>query len=184
MQMLILNGSPRPNGDTAALIGALRANLTGDVVQIDCYCAHISPCVDCRRCARLPGCAIEDDMQALYPIIESCDGLVIATPVYFSLPTPPLLAVASRLQTYFCARAFRGESPTLRPKRGGILLAGGGSGSAAPAEQTARRLLRAMNACEIGPVVASLRTDEIPASEDARAMADAQILADFLKKTR
>lgn len=184
MHTLILNGSPHKNGDTAALIAALRENLQGEVTQIDCYRAGISPCTDCRWCTKNPGCAIKDEMQDLYPILESCDNIVIASPVYFSLPTAPVLSVASRIQTYFCASFFRKQPVPIKPKRGGILLAGGGSGSAEPAEATARRLLKYMKAKEIGPVAASLKTDRIPARDDADALSAARELADFLNGIR
>lgn len=180
MHTLILNGSPHKNGDTAALVAALRENLRGDVTQIDCYRADISPCTDCRWCTKNPGCAIKDAMQELYPILETCDNIVIATPVYFSLPTAPVLSVCSRIQTYFCASFFRKCPVPIQPKRGGIILAGGGSGSADPAEATSRRLLKYMKAREIGPVVSSLATDKIPAREDASALEAARLLADFL----
>jgi len=180
MKTLILNGSPRPNGDTAALIRALREELLGEVIEVHCYREKISPCVDCRRCAREPGCAIQDGMQQLYPVFETCDNIVIASPVYFSLPTGPLLSVCSRIQTYFCASFIRKSPVPIRPKRGGIILSGGGSGSAAPAEETARRLLKYMKAKEIGPVAASLKTDKLPAKDDPDALEAARALARFL----
>lgn len=180
MKTLILNGSPHPNGDTAALLSALKSRLSGEIIQIDCYRADIAPCVDCRWCAAHSGCAVRDDMQALYPVIETCDSVVVATPVYFSLPTPPLLSVCSRLQTYFCQSFFRHAPVEIRPKRGGILLAGGGSGSAAPAEAAAKRLLRAVKCTEIGPTAASLATDRLRARDDSAALEAAKRLADFL----
>lgn len=180
MHTLILNGSPHKNGDTAALLAALRENLHGEVTQIDCYRADISPCTDCRWCTKNPGCAIRDGMQEIYPIIETCDNIIIASPVYFSLPTAPVLGVASRIQTYFCASFFRKSPVPIKPKKGGIILAGGGSGSAEPAEATARRLLKYMKAKEIGPVAASLATDKLPAADDAAALDAARALAAFL----
>lgn len=181
MHTLILNGSPRPSGDTAALIAALRPLLSGDVTQVDCYRAKISPCTDCRQCAKKPGCAIRDDMQALYPLIERCDRIVVASPVYFTLPTPPLVAFMSRLQTYFSASALRGQPVPIAPKRGGILLAGGGGGSAEPAKAVLRILLHTMGARPIGPVVASLNTDKLPAAQDERAFEQLRALAAFLE---
>jgi multimeric flavodoxin WrbA len=180
MHTLILNGSPHKNGDTAAMIAALREHLHGEITQIDCYRAEISPCTDCRWCTKNPGCAIRDAMQDVYPILETCDNIVIASPVYFSLPTAPVLSVASRIQTYFCQSFFRKSPVPIAPKRGGIILAGGGSGSAEPAEATARRLLKYMKAKQIGPVAASLATDRIPAREDAAALEAARSLAAFL----
>lgn len=180
MHTLIINGSPHKNGDTAALIDALREHLKGEVTQVDCYRANISPCVDCRWCTKNPGCVIKDGMQDLYSVIENCDCIVIASPVYFSLPTAPVLSVCSRIQTYFCASFFRKSPVPIKPKRGGILISGGGSGSAAPAEETSRRLLRYMKARQIGPVVASLATDKLPARDDPSIPQQAKALADFL----
>lgn len=180
MHTLILNGSPHKNGDTAALIAALREDLRGEITQIDCYRSNISPCTDCRWCTKNPGCAIRDTMQDVYPILETCDNIVIASPVYFSLLTAPLLGVCSRIQTYFCASFFRGTPIPIKPKRGGILLAGGGSGSAEPAEATARRLLKYMKAHQIGPLAASLATDKTPARSDPAAQKAARTLAEFL----
>ena len=180
MKTLIFNGSPRKNGDTAAMIARLRENLEGEIIEINCYRAGISPCVDCRRCMKEPGCAINDAMQNYYPLLQDCDNVVIASPVYYSLPTAPLLAVASRLQTWFCASRFRKDPVKIQPKRGGIILSGGGSGSAEPAIETAKRLLRVMRAREIGPMVLSLNTDQVPAIKDVDAMEKAVELAKFL----
>jgi len=180
MKTLIFNGSPRPGGDTAAMVSELRRHLAGEVIELNCYREKISPCVDCRRCMREPGCAIPDDMQKYYAILQDCDCVVIASPVYYSLPTAPLLAVMSRLQTWFCASRFRRDPVQIRPKRGGIILSGGGSGSADPAIDTCRRLLRVMRAREQGPMVLSLNTDHVPAAQDESALAQARALAAFL----
>ena len=170
MTTLILNGSPRPDGDTAALIAALRENLTGEVYQADCYRDKIAACIDCRHCLTHSGCAIQDGMQRWYPILERCDCVIAASPVYFSLPTPPLMAFASRLQPYFCASCMRHEPAVIRPKRGAILLVGGGSGSAGPAETALRGVLRALKVRDIPPAVCSLSTDRLPAARDVAAL--------------
>lgn len=180
MKTLILNGSPHANGDTAALVNILKQHLEGEIHEISCYRSGISPCVDCRRCMREPGCAIQDEMQALYPLLAECDCIVIASPVYFSQPTPPLMAVASRLQTWFCASRFRREPVNIKPKTGGIIFTGGGSGSAEPAVETARMLLRCMRVKKTGPIVLSTNTDQLRAREDASAIEAAACLAHFL----
>ena len=107
MKTLILNGSPRPDGDVSALIAALRGSLSGEVMEL--APEGISGCTDCRCCWRQAGCAIEDGMQAVYPFYEACDNLVLASPVWFSTLSGPLLNLAGRLaQPYFAARRFRG----------------------------------------------------------------------------
>lgn len=122
MKTLILNGSPRPGGDTASLLRLLTEDLTGEHRQVDAYRADISPCVDCRFCWTHSGCAIQDEMQEIYAYIQACDNILIASPIYFSELTGKLLDVCSRLQTYYCARHFRQEKPITKAKKGAILL--------------------------------------------------------------
>ena len=177
MNTLIFNGATRRHGDTAALIDAFTSALSGRVDVVDCHAPGLSPCLDCRACQRAPGCVIDDDMQAVYPLIERADNIIIASPIWYSALSGPLMSAMSRLQPFFYARR-RGE-PGLsgRVRRGGVLLCGGGSGDAEPAMALARWLLRAMNCREILPAVASLDTDRLPAALDARALAAARALA-------
>lgn len=182
MKTLIFNGSPRLHGDTAWAIARLRETLPGEIITVDAYRCQISPCVDCRFCKTHPGCAIQDDMQAVYDHIRTCDNIVIASPVYFTELTGKLLDVASRLQTFFCAGRFRGETPVETPKRGGVILMGGGSGGMDKAFSTARMLLRAMNCRDIHPLIASGNTDCVPACQDPKLPEALTSLADFLMK--
>ena len=177
---LIFNGSPRKQGDTAALLRVLTGELRGEVRIVDCYRADISPCVDCRACRKEKKCVLPDAMQELYPYIEECDGLVIASPIYYTELTGRLLDVASRFQVYYSARFFRKEDPGIKPKKGGVVLVGGGDGDPQRAAATARILLRQLNAKEIFPPVVSHRTETVPAAEDGKAVAAVKLLAAFL----
>ena len=177
---LIFNGSPRKKGDTAALIRALTDDLAGQYRVVDCYRADISPCIDCRSCRRVKKCVLPDDMQEVYAYIEECDNIVIASPIYYSELTGKLLDVASRFQLYYSARFFRKEDPGIKPKKGGVLLAGGGDGDPKRPYTTAKILLRQLNAAEIYPLVCSHATNTLPAGEDAAAIAAVKGLAAFL----
>ena len=84
MKTLILNGSPRANGDTASLVEKLVNALEGDSHIVNAYRCNISPCIDCRYCWENDGCRICDDMQEVYSYIRICDNIVIASPIYFS----------------------------------------------------------------------------------------------------
>lgn len=181
MRTLIFNGSPRLQGDTAALLARLCAGLPGEIVQVDAYRAKVSPCVDCRRCWQQLGCVIDDEMQQIYRDIADTDAIVIASPVYFSQLTGPLLSLMSRLQMYFTAAHFLGQSLLPQGRRGGIILCGGGNGSAAPAEQTARTLLRCMHAQHVGTVRSCL-TDTLPAKSDQAALREIDRLAEMLSR--
>ena len=180
MKTLILNGSPRRNGDTAALLSVLRARLAGGYKEVCCYYEDISPCIDCRRCRKELRCPIDDGMQDIYRYIEECDNVVIASPVYFNELTGKLLDTASRLQMYFSARYFRHEDTGIKPKKGGVILVGGGDGDPQKAYSTARILLHHINTTEIFPLVCSHGTEEVPAADDKNTVEGTKRLAGFL----
>lgn len=181
MQTLILNGSPRKKGDTAQLLQHLRKHLTGEIIEISAYYDNISPCIDCRRCKKTGICVIPDKMQDIYNTIETCDNIIIASPIYFSELTGRLLDVASRLQTYYYGMQKNGGHPVKKPKRGAVILVGGGEGDAQIAYDTAVRILHYMKAKEVYPLICSHRTDEIPAAEDAKVLDEIRKAADFLQ---
>ena len=179
MKTLMINGSPRPKGDTVGLMELVRERLAGEVMRVDAYRADISPCVDCRYCWEDPGCAIEDGMQEVYAYIRDCQNILIASPIYFSELTGRLLDVGSRLQTCFCARTFRGEEPSPGSKKGAVILVGGGDGNMEKAYDTACTLLRHMGCGDIHELVASHNTNGRPAVTDRQAVLGAGSIADF-----
>lgn len=184
MNTLIFNGSPRKDGDTTALIAMLTEALPGRVDAVDCYRADIAPCADCRACQTRFACAIQDQMQSVYERILEADAIVIASPIFYSELTGKTLDVLSRLQPGYYAR-LRGEAGFAnRPRRGGILLAGGGDGSPNPAVARSKILLRAMGCQEIAPPVMSLSTNALPAAQDESARAAARSLAAFLSQAQ
>ena len=179
MKTLIFNGSPRKNGDTVSLLKRFIEQLSGEYKIVEAYRANISPCLDCRYCKTQSGCAIKDEMQEVYDYLKDCDNVLIASPVYFSELTGPLLSVGSRLQTYFCSRFFRKEESGLTKKKGAVLLVGGGDGKPDKAYETAKVLLKNMNCKEIHPLVCSHNTDRVPAIEDAKAVAGVEEIVRF-----
>jgi len=165
---LIVNGSPRVNGDTAALIRELRRHLNGEVAELSAYRAKLAPCVDCRSCRVQKGCVVEDDMRVIYG--DAFDNVVLASPVYYSTLPGPVFSLMSRFQPQFGA-TYRLRDPfVLRPKRAGLILLGGGKGNEAGALRLARVLFRMMNADGFeAHTVLSMKTDTLPAAEDEAA---------------
>lgn len=179
MKTLIFNGSPRKNGDTSSLVGRFTEKITGEYRIVEAYRRNISPCVDCRHCRENSGCAIDDEMQEVYGYIQECDNILIASPVYFSELTGKLLDVGSRLQTYFCAGFFRKEAPIVKPKKGAVVLVGGGDGSIDTAYRTACILLHQMNCRDIHEAVYSHNTNEMPAIEDENVLLGLNSIVEF-----
>ena len=101
MKILVLNGSPRPNKNTAAFVqrftkGAEDAGHQVEVLQVGTM--KINGCIGCEFCKGNSGgeCAIKDDMQKVYSSLEKADILVLASPVYYWSLTSQLQATISR----------------------------------------------------------------------------------------
>ena len=180
MKTLILNGSPRRNGDTVNLINKLIEQLNGEYKIVDAYYSDISACVDCRYCWNNDGCSINDEMTEIYDYIVDCDNVVIASPIYFSQPTGKLLDVCSRFQTYFAAKHFRNQTPIIKPKKGAVVLVGGGDGNPEDAYKTAYTLLRHINISEVYPLVGSFNTNDLPATEDETVISEIANIINYL----
>lgn len=181
MHTVILNGSPHPGGDTMTLVHALTADLQGETTVIDCYRTQVVPCCDCRMCRTADGCAIADGMQDIYRMIEACDRLVLSSPVHYAALSGALLTLVSRFQCYDSARRFRHTNPAIKPKKAAVILTCGCSGGAEAAYQSAKIILRSIGAAEIFPLICSGKTDTVPASEDAAAIAAAKDAATWFR---
>lgn len=180
-KILIVNASPRPKGDTAALIAELKKNLKSEVVELSAFRSRISPCVDCRSCRKTARCVIRDEMDIIYA--DDFDAVVLGAPVwYMSLPGP-MLSLMSRFQPQHSAEFFMGKPLSIRPKKAALILtAGGAKGNWEGALHHVRVFFRMLNATGWEEHAAmSLRTDYTPAAEDEKALADARALAEWLE---
>ena len=168
MKTLIFNGSARKNGETQSMIDALTAQLEGEYKIVNAHSCNVRACIDCRYCWEHPECSIQDGWQEIDSYLRECDNVVIASPVYFCEITGPVLSVLSRIQE--------------KPKRGGMILLGGGQGTATAPMNTSAVLLRQMNAKEIFDPVCCFATDHHHALEDEETMADLKKFAQFLNR--
>ncbi len=181
MKTLIFIGSPRKKGNTEALVAELLKRLKGETKIVRAYGCDVRACIDCRYCWKNTGCSIKDGMQEIYDDIQEADNIVIASPMYFSELSGQLLAVLSRLQTYWCAKYFRQEEPVPKKKKGGVIIVRGGDGELKKAEGTAKTLLSHMNAKPAG-IVFSDNSDTVASVDNRDAMAELENLAEELNK--
>lgn len=180
MKTLILNSSPRKDGDTVFLIKKLLSRLQGEYKIVDCYTADIAPCIDCRCCREKLSCPIKDEMQDIYAYLSECDHVIIASPVHYAELSSGLLKVASRFQIYSSALIFRHETLPVKAKRAAVILAQGGSGGAERAYETARLIFQSIGIKDIYPFVCSGNTDRLPAADNEKAISDVLKLAEWL----
>ena len=179
MKTLIINGSPRPDGNTVSLIRELKKHLEGEVVEVSAFYSNIAPCVDCRGCWQTAKCVVDDGMQVIYE--DDFDNVVVASPVYYGTLPGSVLSLMSRLQPWHAATYFIKEPLVQRPKKAAAILTAGGKGNQERAFHHLRALFRMLNAGGFEEhLVCSPNTDTIPASDDAQAMEQVKSLADWL----
>ena len=179
---LIINGSPRPEGNTAALIAHLRRHLDGEVVELSAFRSHIAPCVDCRGCWETAACVVHDEMQTIYE--DDFDNVVIASPVYYGTLPGSVLSMMSRLQPWHVATYFLKQPLAQRPKKAAVILTAGGKGNQANAHHHLRAFFRMLNAQGFEDHwVCSAQTDTHPAAEDEEALRGVEDLALWLMET-
>lgn len=169
MKTLIINASPRKNGNTAFLVNELKRYLKGELAEISAYYDGIAPCIACDYCRQNGQCSIHDKMDIIYE--DDFDNIVIASPVHMSNLSAPLVSISSRLQVYYNSKRFLNNKINLRKKEGVLILTGGGDGSADCAVKSAEIMFKLLNAAHSAQNnVFSLNTDKLPASEDAEAI--------------
>ena len=100
MKVLMINGSPRPNGNTSIalkeMIGVFDAEgIECEVIELGKQ--DIRGCIDCRTCKKNGKCIFDDIVNELAPKFEAADGMVIASPVYFASANATLIACLDRL---------------------------------------------------------------------------------------
>ena len=182
MQTLIFSGSPKSNGDTDALVKELVSHLNGEIMIISSK-NNISPCIDCRHCWENAGCPLNDEMQDVYPFIETCDNIVIASPIWFSTLSGPLLNMASRVQMLYASAFFRKAPVPLKPKKGVVIIVGAESGTEVVPTQNALTIMKFMNVHRPSvEKIYSLDTNNIPAKEDESALARCREVAYILNQ--
>lgn len=146
MKVLVLNGSPRENGDTAFIVNKVKERFPSDTEfeEINAYKDNIQPCMDCRYCWKNKGCAINDKMSLV--LKDDYDVILIASPIYISFVTPPLFSIYSRLNFIWSNNHFLNISTEMKKKKGILVFVGGGDGAPDNALKISMRTFRKLNA--------------------------------------
>lgn len=100
MKVLMINGSPRENGNTAIALDEMKNVFEAEGVETEIVQVgnkSVRGCVACGRCAKLGKCVFDDIVNELAPEFEEADGLVVASPVYYASANATLVAVLDRL---------------------------------------------------------------------------------------
>lgn len=123
MKVLILNGSPRRNGNTSIALREMEKVFAEEGVETEIVQLGnkaIRGCIACGSCHKNGKCVFDDVVNELAPKFEAADGLVAATPVYYASANATLIACLDRLffSTGFDKRMKVGASVAVA-RRGG-----------------------------------------------------------------
>ena len=100
MKVLIINGSPRPNGNTSIAVSELVKTFEAEGIETEvCQIGNkdIRGCIACGKCSELGKCVFSDAVNELAPKFEEADGLIVASPVYYASANATLIACLDRL---------------------------------------------------------------------------------------
>ena len=124
MKVLIINGSPRVNGNTSIAVNEMvkvfeAEGIEAEVVQIGNK--DVRGCIACGTCFKKGQCVFDDVVNELAPKFEEADGLVVASPVYYASANATLIACLDRLfySTHFDKTMKVGASVVVA-RRGGL----------------------------------------------------------------
>lgn len=146
--MLVIFGSPNPQGNTRALLSAFtrdfECNDEWHISEINAYELMAKPCTGCKACAKKEQC-IFDDLNKFDKQLRQCDLLVWASPVYNSSFPSPVKAILDRTQRYFEARFSLNKKPPIKKHRKAVLLLTMGSNDEYGVEVSCYQLKRSFS---------------------------------------
>lgn len=100
MKVLIINGSPRKEGNTAIALDEVRKTLEAEGIETETvHVGHkdIHGCIACGKCKETGKCVFSDIVNEVASKFAEADGLVIGSPVYYASPAGTMLSFLDRL---------------------------------------------------------------------------------------
>lgn len=106
MKVLIINGSPRNNGNSSILINELtktfdRYNVRCEIVEVGNK--DVRGCMACLYCKKNGKCVYDDIVNETAPKFMEADGLIVVAPTYFGSPNGTVISFLDRL---FYSRSY------------------------------------------------------------------------------
>ena len=100
MRVLLINGSPRKDGNSARLLDEAQKVFEAEGVEVfryDVGTKDIRGCVACGGCAAKGECVLGGDLPMLSKELASADGMIVASPVYYASPNGSVISLLDRL---------------------------------------------------------------------------------------
>ena len=100
MKVLLINGSPRKNGNTAMALGEMAKVFEANGVEtelIQVGSLAIRGCIACGSCYKTGKCVIDDIVNEVSAKLAEASGMVVASPVYYASANGTLTSFLDRL---------------------------------------------------------------------------------------
>ena len=100
MKVLMINGSPRAEGNTYVALREMEKIFKEEGIETEILQVGnkaVRGCIACGSCAKNGKCVFDDAVNEAAPKFAECDGLVIASPVYYASANATLIAFLDRL---------------------------------------------------------------------------------------
>lgn len=126
-KILVLSGSPKKDGNTAALVewfceGARPRGGQIEIVHAASLKLKINGCISCRACQRsaIYECVFNDEARPVLAKMAEADAIVMATPLYFFGPSAQLKQIFDRM---FSLYKWDNEAGTMKtPLKGKMFV--------------------------------------------------------------
>jgi multimeric flavodoxin WrbA len=128
MNILVLLGSPRKNGNSETLVKTVIEGIEEKILcTVESIYLHglkdFHPCRGCGGCEKTGMCVIKDDMIALYEKVDEADIIFLVTPVYFYGPSAQIKIFIDRFQARWSRKYLLKQRIRIDDNRKGYLLA-------------------------------------------------------------
>ena len=100
MKVLLINGSPKTNGNTAFALEQMAEVFAAEGIEteiIQVGSKDIRGCIGCGSCYINGKCVFDDLVNSVAEKFKEADGMVVGSPVYYASPNGTLISFLDRL---------------------------------------------------------------------------------------
>ena len=124
MKVLMINGSPRKDGNTSIALKEMEKIFIENGVEVTTMqigSQAIRGCIACGTCEKNGKCVFDDAVNEAAPLFKEADGMVVASPVYYASANATLIAFLDRLfYSAHCDKRMKVGASVTVARRGGL----------------------------------------------------------------
>ena len=114
MRIVAIYGSPRQDGNTSVLLKEAVKGAKKEGAQVEEFVLrnlNMSPCLEIYACKDTGRCIIKDDFQMIYDRLLECEGLMLASPIFFYTVSAHTKIFMDRCQSFWTKKYWIEKVP-------------------------------------------------------------------------